>query len=480
VELLQCNETLFPPSAFPSFEESVFNSIGIGAESHLIVDTGASCCISPHREDFITYSESKVKIKDLSGLNTVTGEGMISWKVLDKDGEEVEINLRAYHMPKASVRLLSPQSLYKSVPGSDGHQDAVKYTILLPGGTTIHAPYGLANLPLLSLSAKKDQSAGFWNQCFSFSADDSDTWAKMLTSASNQNLTPAQKELLVWHHKLSHASLSKIHSLCRRKRKPKDSEVISDVVPYNDGPILPCNHNVPSAVRDNLLCASCAIAKASRRSPGVQVTRAADSEMVLKQDHLQPGDCISCDHYLSPVPGRVIADSGYSSSRHGYTCGTIYVDHASGFVFVGHQRTTSAEETIRSKVIVEQAAKDAGFKIKKYHSDNGIFSSKEFKQHCKSQDQEQSFSGVGAKFQNAVAENGIKTVSNMARANMIHAQLHWPGRAFIDFWPLAMVYATWVYNRLPLGDGPSPEEVWTKIKCPESHLPRAHAFGCPV
>jgi transposase InsO family protein len=116
--------------------------------------------------------------------------------------------------------------------------------------------------------------------------------------------------------------------------------------------------------------------------------------MVLKQDHLQPGDCISCDHYLSPVPGRVIADSGYSSSRHGYTCGTIYVDHASGFVFVGHQRTTSAEETIRSKVLVEQAAKDAGFKIKKYHSDNGIFSSKEFKQHCKSQDQEQSFSGV--------------------------------------------------------------------------------------
>jgi hypothetical protein len=285
VDLQQCNEELFPPSAFPLFEEHVFNSIGICAETPLIVDTGASCCISPHREDFITYSESKVKVKDLSGSNKVTGEGMISWKVLDKDGEEVEINLRAYHMPKASVRLLSPQSLYKSVSGSDGHQDAVKYTILLPGGTTIHAPYGLANLPLLLLSAKKDQATGFWNQCFSFSADDSDTWAKMLTSASNQNLTPAQKELLVWHHKLSHASLSKIHGLCCRKRKPKDSETISDVVPYNQGPILPCNHNVPSAVRDNLLCASCAIAKASRRSPGVQVTRAADSEMVLKQDH---------------------------------------------------------------------------------------------------------------------------------------------------------------------------------------------------
>jgi hypothetical protein len=126
--------------------------------------------------------ESKVKVKDLSGLNSVTGEGMISWKVLDKDGEEVEINLRAYHMPRASVRLLSPQSPYKLVSGSDGHQDAVKYTIRLPGGITIHAPYGLANLPSLPVGGKKDQSAGFWNQCFSFSADDSDTWAKMLTA----------------------------------------------------------------------------------------------------------------------------------------------------------------------------------------------------------------------------------------------------------------------------------------------------------
>eukprot|EP00956_Cyclotella_meneghiniana_P031961 scaffold85834_cov44-Cyclotella_meneghiniana.AAC.2 len=28
--------------------------------------------------------------------------------------------------------------------------------------------------------------------------------------------------------------------------------------------------------------------------------------MTLKEGHLSPGDCISCDHYISPVPGRVI------------------------------------------------------------------------------------------------------------------------------------------------------------------------------
>ena len=69
----------------------------------------------------------------------------------------------------------------------------------------------------------------------------------------------------------------------------------------------------------------------------------------------------------------------------------------------------------------------------------------------------------------------------MAKANMIHAAIRWPGRKFIDLWPLAMQYAVWVHNRLPPdGYGASPEEIWSGVKCHESHLPRAHAFGCPV
>jgi hypothetical protein len=81
--------------------------------------------------------------------------------------------------------------------------------------------------------------------------------------------------------------------------------------------------------------------------------------MVLKEGDLQPGDRISCDHYISPVPGRVVAASGYSSSRHGHTCGTIYVDHASGFVFVRNQKSVSAKDTIRGKLLFEREAADA-------------------------------------------------------------------------------------------------------------------------
>ena len=75
----------------------------------LIVDSGAPVCISPCREDFVTYKPSKVKIKDLSKLNKVDGEGLIRWKVRDKLGNNVVLELPGYHIPNARVCLLGQQ-----------------------------------------------------------------------------------------------------------------------------------------------------------------------------------------------------------------------------------------------------------------------------------------------------------------------------------------------------------------------------------
>jgi transposase InsO family protein len=113
--------------------------------------------------------------------------------------------------------------------------------------------------------------------------------------------------------------------------------------------------------------------------------------------------------------------------------------------------------------------------------DNGVFGSAEFRSHCCSLGQSIRFSGVGAHHQNGITERAIRTVTNMARANMLHATLHWPDRSFIDLWPLAMSYAVWVYNKLPQhGVSLSPEELFSGVKTPRSGLPRAHVFRCPV
>ncbi len=65
-------------------------------------------------------------------------------------------------------------------------------------------------------------------------------------------------------------------------------------------------------------------------------------------------------------------------------------------------------------------AQEKGFCIKAYHSDNGIFASPEFKNHCAQHNQKYSFGGVGTKHQNGVAERNIKTVAQWARANILH------------------------------------------------------------
>lgn len=90
------------------------------------------------------------------------------------------------------------------------------------------------------------------------------------------------------------------------------------------------------------------------------------------------------------------------------------------------------------------------------------------------------FSGVGAHHQNGIAERGIKTISQWARSNLLHATSHW-STATIKLWPQALDYAVWVYNRMPaINTGISPLELWTQTRNTSNELRRAHVFGCPI
>jgi len=74
--------------AFPLIIESTYSSIASTQDPPLISDSGASCCISPCKHDFQSYSPSSAQIKDLSVTNTVAGEGLLWWHVLDRHGWE--------------------------------------------------------------------------------------------------------------------------------------------------------------------------------------------------------------------------------------------------------------------------------------------------------------------------------------------------------------------------------------------------------
>ena len=107
---------------------------------------------------------------------------------------------------------------------------------------------------------------------------------------------------------------------------------------------------------------------------------------------------------------------------------------------------------------------DEQFKIKAYHLDNGVFAAADFKAHCERWHQRLSFSGVGAKHQNGIAERNIKMVAQWTRANMLHLATHWPAAANTKYWPQAFDYAVWVFNRLPnLSSGISPNKIWSRV-----------------
>jgi transposase InsO family protein len=124
----------------------------------------------------------------------------------------------------------------------------------------------------------------------------------------------------------------------------------------------------------------------------------------LRRNHLNPGQCILCDHFICSDRGRQIDTFGRNTSTKCYVGGALYVDHASVKIFHYPQTDLTAEQTIRGKQIVARAAEDAGFSIKAYHSDNGIFASTEFRDHCASLKQSISFSGAHAHHQNGIAE----------------------------------------------------------------------------
>ena len=230
----------------------------------LIVDTGASVCISPRREDFVTYKTSKVKIKDLSKTNTVQGEGLIRWTVRDKNGQNVILELPGYHIPNAEVRLLSPQVLLMTL-GGQAIQTTAAYRINLDNGIDLVAQYcPRSNLPMLSCCDPNNSC--FWNKIFDISQESTLAFAihQNVLLQENTNLSASQKELLLWHQRLSHASVSWIQPLTRDRKWLKANPSTS----LHQGPFIPSKEScTPTCDLKGLQCGACQMAKACTCSP---------------------------------------------------------------------------------------------------------------------------------------------------------------------------------------------------------------------
>jgi hypothetical protein len=98
----------------------------------------------------------------------------------------------------------------------------------------------------------------------------------------NQNLTATQKERLQWHWKLGYCNFQWTQASAA---KPQDE---------NKQPLLHAKNNISVALLP--LYTSCQWAKTSIEF------KVEDKDMLLRHNHIEPGDCVSIDQYIMVNP----------------------------------------------------------------------------------------------------------------------------------------------------------------------------------
>ena len=121
-----------------------------------------------------------------------------------------------------------------------------------------------------------------------------------VSADDNINLTPAQKELLLWHWKLG-ISMHRIQELMCRQRS-----VQADGTQTWMPPVVKTRN--PRAASCPVPCSETfEIARAKKRNPKVVEKEALkEKEAILAWDKYQPGDFVSMDQFVCHTPGRLM------------------------------------------------------------------------------------------------------------------------------------------------------------------------------
>ncbi len=163
-----------------------------------------------------------------------------------------------------------------------------------------------------------------------------------------------------------------------------------------------------------------------------------------------------------------------------YRCAIVFVDHYSRLCFIHLQIDDSLVETVAAKQAFESFATKNGVKIQHYHCNNGQFSDNAFNQACHKKRQQLTFCGINTHFQNGIAEQAIRDLSESTRKQLLHARACWPQAVHFALWLYALRNAALLHNSLPvLEDGMSRLELFNSIHV-GCNMKHAHTFGCPV
>ena len=435
----------------------------------IIWDSGCTTSISFCKDDFVGEIQEApigLKIQGIAKGLYVKGIGHVAWSVIDSNGMLRTIKVPAFYVPSSSVRLLSITGLLEAYPletitvGSDylelsGSKESEQRT------SSVRVDFD---------EQTKLPTSLVYNH--GFASDRLHEFNNVLgtTMETNLNLSPAERELLRWHDRLGHLNFKQIQFLLR-----------TGVLAHSES----ARRIQAQAAKISTypLCPACQFGKQRRRpAPGKKSSVVKDREGALKKDNLFPGQKVSVDHFVCSAKGRLIHTFGKEDPKKQYTGGCIFVDHASGYIFIEHQVHLNTQETLEAKKACENHFRDFGVVVSEYLSDNGsVFTSKQYTEHLLMFGQVNSFAGVGAHHHNGIAERSIQTIMSCARTMMMHQSMHWPEVASQNLWPLAVDHAVFLFNHMPnSATGLSPHDLLSRSRWPQSQLADVQVWGCPV
>jgi hypothetical protein len=498
-----CLETRGSSGARPAaFDADTIDTIGI--------DNRCSKCISNVRSDFVGKLIKEVKtIHGYHGAETKTiYRGLLQWRILDDEGNPHVIQIpNGYYDPKGTSRLISPQHWAQArIKGKDKDSpdgtycktyhdrtilawgnDQFKRTVpldtancftlpLAPGFTAFHdyckknkidpsATFKASECcmptyqvqPAVTVSegaTKTTASEGAYSdpKLVNLNGEDQSATTTELTLESPKKEDSA--ELLRYHFKYGHVPFRRLQEMAQQGTIPPR---------LGKCPIPPC--------------ATCMFGKAHRRPKQSKSKKTLTDPEEVKA----PGDLVSVDVLVSSTPGLVAQMAGFlTRKRYKYAC--VFVDHFSDFGYVYMMKEHTANEALDAKLAFEAYSEAHGIEVKRYHADNGVCATQQWKEDCYQQRQLLTLAGVNAHHQNGKVERRIRTLQDLARCMLIHANHRWTSAISVNLWPYALREANDVLNHTNSAAHrykSTPYQVFSRTEVDNTNKHRQPLF-CPV
>ena len=374
----------------------------------LMLDDGASACITNDKQDFIEPPKRvDRKVKGIKGHANATHKGTIKWHLEDDQGlVHVMIICGAYLIPDAATRILSPQHLAQQ---ADDHYPREEGTGALTTSKNITLFWAQRRFsktaPLdtktnVGLTTTASGAHSFRAFCATIQTPET-----MQPNIFTTHVIPDEDDESLQPKDPIEQVDSDTEERLDTSAKPDDPVTqgqpqttmldlgpITHVIPEDDEPTsmdphdkllrwhyrlghlsfecirqLACSGQLPKRLLTckKPFCTACQYGKLTKRPWRVKGDDKSTAKVATR-----PGQVVSVDQLESNTPGFIAQLRGKLTQQR-YNYATVFVDQFSGYTFVYLQRRITSEETVQAKHAFERAAEQRGVKILHYHADNG-------------------------------------------------------------------------------------------------------------